>query len=224
MAMAVMLTNCNLIVQQTQLPIDQPIALTNISKGFAAPPNLTGFGGSIVYSNYFFGFGHSHFANFANVDFRKQTREKQIEWSQMTSQIGTNDVHTLALTWLNNLGVDTLTLEQKYPCAITQRFYYNKTGGELKPIDSIKVPLPIYEISWGNIPLKGRPQYSMPAATMTIFGPTKELIEYHLFDDSLMLRPKLKVKDVDKLLAIPDSDFKQYTQSQRDDLVKQFMP
>ncbi|MGH7975381.1 MAG: hypothetical protein ACREC8_01830 [Limisphaerales bacterium] len=81
-ALAVMLTNCNLIVQQTQLPIDQPIALTNISNGFVAPPNPQGFGGSIVYSNYFFGFGHSHFANFSNINYRRQTREKQIEWSQ----------------------------------------------------------------------------------------------------------------------------------------------
>lgn len=59
---------------------------------------------------------------------------------------------------------------------------------------------------------------------MTIFGPTKELIEYHLFDDALMLRPKLEIKDFEKLLAIPDSDFKQYTQAQRDGLVKQFEP
>ncbi len=130
-AMAVMLTNCNLFVQQTRLPVDHPLTFTNdVLSSSVAPPGLMGFGGSIVTSNYFFGFGHSHFANFANVNFRKQTREKQIEWSQMTSQIDTNQVSTLALTWLNNLGVDTLTLEQKYPCTITQRFYYNKTGGD----------------------------------------------------------------------------------------------
>jgi hypothetical protein len=224
-AMAVMLTNCNLFIQQTQLPVDRPLTFTNdVLSGSVAPPGLMGFGGSIVTSNYFFGFGHSHFANFANVNYRRQTREKQIEWSQMTSQIDTNQVSTLALTWLNNLGVDTLALEQKYPCTITQRFYYNKTDGELKPIDSIKVLLPIYVISWGSIPIKSHPQYSYPAATMTIFGPSKELIEYHLYQDDLMLRPKLDVKDQDKLLDIPDSDFKQYSDSQRSDLVKQFAP
>ncbi|MGH7975380.1 MAG: hypothetical protein ACREC8_01825 [Limisphaerales bacterium] len=140
----------------------------------------------------------------------------------MTSQVDTNQVHTLALSWLNNLGVDTLTLEQKYPCNIIQKFYYGKTGGELKSIDSIKVPLPIYEISWGNIPFKTHPQYSLPAATMTIFGPTKELIEYHLFDDSLMLRPKLDLLNAEKLLEIPDEDFKKMDQTQRDDLVKKY--
>jgi hypothetical protein len=59
---------------------------------------------------------------------------------------------------------------------------------------------------------------------MTIFGPTKELIEYHLFDDALMLRPKLEIKDYDKLLSISNSVFSQYDESQRNDLIKQFSP
>ena len=142
----------------------------------------------------------------------------------MASQIDTNQTHTLAITWLNNLGVDTVTMEQKYPCNITQKFYYKNSNGSLTPVDKTKVLLPIYVISWGSIPLKTRPEYSMPAVTMAIFGPTKELIEYHLLDDSLMLRPKIEIKDVDKLLAIPDSDFKQYDEAQGNDLVRQFAP
>ncbi|HVU27958.1 MAG TPA: hypothetical protein VHG71_09510 [Verrucomicrobiae bacterium] len=57
---------------------------------------------------------------------------------------------------------------------------------------------------------------------MTIFGPTKELVEYHLYDDSLMMRPKLDLINTEKLLQIPDSEFKQYTQAQKDDLVKKY--
>jgi hypothetical protein len=141
-----------------------------------------------------------------------------------STRIGTNEVPTLALSWLNNLGVDTQTLEQKYPCQITQKFYYQNSNGSLTPLDKTKVMLPIYVISWGSIPLKSHPQYSYPAATMTIFGPTKELIEYHLLDDSLMLRPKLEVKDYDKLLSISNSVFSQYDESQRNDLVRQCAP
>ncbi|MGH7976031.1 MAG: hypothetical protein ACREC8_05170 [Limisphaerales bacterium] len=229
-AMVVMLTNCNLFVQQTQLPLDHPLTFTNIilSRGSVAPPRLMDFTGSIVTKKYFFGFGHGHFANFWQWEFHAESidniRAKQIEWAQMTSQVGTNEVRALALSWLNNLGVDTQTMEQKYPCNITQKFYYKNSNVSLTPLDKAKVMLPIYVISWGSIPLKSRPEYSMPAVTMTVFSPTKELIEYHLLDDSLMLRPKIEIKDVDKLLAIPDSDFKQYSQSHRDDLVKQFMP
>jgi acid stress-induced BolA-like protein IbaG/YrbA len=227
-ALAVMLTNCNLFVQQTQLQLDHPLTFTNImlSRCSVAPPRLLGFSGGVQTEKYFFGFGHDHLANFWQWEFRPQSniRQHQIEWSQMTSRVDTNQVHALAISWLNNLGVDTQTMEQKYPCKITQRFYYKNSNGSLTPLDKIKVMLPIYVISWGSIPLKSRPEYNMPAVTMTIFGPTKELIEYHLFDDALMLRPKLEIKDFEKLLAIPNSDFKQYTKSQCDDLVKQFMP
>jgi hypothetical protein len=227
-ALAVMLTNSNLFVQQTQLPLDQPLTFTNIvlSRCSVAPPRLMGFGGSVVTKKYFFGFGHSHFANFWQWEFHAESidniRAKQIEWSQMISQIDTNQVHTLALSWLNNLGVDTQTMEQKYPCDIRQKFYYKNSDGSLMPMDKTKVLLPIYVISWGSIPLKSHPQYSYPAATMTIFGPTKELIEYHLFDDALMLRPKLEIKDYDKLLSISNSVFSQYDESQRNNLVMQF--
>ncbi len=227
-ALAVMLTNCNLFVQQTQLPLDQPLTLTNImlSRCSVTPPRLLGFSGGVQTEKYFFGFGHDHLANFWQWEFRPQDniRQHQIEWAQMISHIDTNQVHTLAISWLNNLGVDTQTMEQKYPCNITQKFYYKNSDGSLTPVDKTKVLLPIYVISWGSIPLKTRPEYSMPAVTMTIFGPTKELIEYHLLDDSLMLRQKIKIENVDKLLAIPDSDFKQYDEAQGNDLIKQFMP
>lgn len=157
-ALAVMLTNCNLFVQQTQLPLDHPLTLTNIvlSRCSVAPPRLMGFGGSIVTEKYFFGFGHSHFANFWQWEFHAESidniRAKQIEWSQLTSQIGTNEVHTLAVSWLNNLGVDTQTLEQEYPCNIIQKFYYKNSNSSLTPMYNTKVALPIYVISWGINP------------------------------------------------------------------------
>ncbi len=230
-AFAVMLTNCNQFVQETHLQIEQPIAQTNIilSRCSVAPPRLMGLSGSIVTGKYFFGFGHGHLANFWQWEFRSASSSEGItqqheQWAQMTSQIGTNEVRQLALDWLANLGVSVATLEEKYPCKITQKFFYQHPSGGLKPLDSAKVPLPIFEISWGSIPLRGHPQYSFPAVTMTVFGPTKELIEYHLLDDSLMLRPKLEIKDFEKLLAITNAVFYQFDDSQRSNLVRQFEP
>ena len=112
----------------------------------------------------------------------------------MPSPIGTNDVHSLALDWLANLGVDTTTLEKKYPYEIKQEFFYQHPEGNLVPLDQSKVSLPIFVASWGAIPVRGHPQYNYPAVTMTIFGPTMELIDYHLLDDALMLRPKLEIR------------------------------
>jgi hypothetical protein len=85
-----------------------------------------------------------------------------------------------------------------------------------------KVMLPVYEISWGSIPLRSHREYSLPAVSMTIFGPTSELVEYHLYDDALVLQPKLAVKDYEKLLAITDAEFSQYDATQRSNLVAQF--
>ncbi len=230
-ALAVMLTNCNLFVKETHLPLDHPIAQTNIvlSRCNVNPPRLMGFGGSVVTEKYFFGFGHGHLANFWQWEYQPATLSEGIaqqheQWAQMTSQIATNEVRQLADNWLANLGVDVTTIGKKYPCKITQKFFYQISGGGLKPLDKNKVQLPIFEISWGSIPLRGHPQYNFPAATMTFFGPTKELIEYHLFDDSLMLRPKLEIKDFEKLLAIANAEFNQFDDTQRNNLIKQFEP
>lgn len=148
--------------------------------------------------------------------------EQHKRWSKMTSQVGTNEVHQLALNWLTDLGVDTATMEKKYPCKIIQRFFYQKCGGDLESQSKANVPLPIFEISWGSIPISGHPEYSFPAATMTIFGPTKELIEYHLMDDALMLRPKIEIKDAERLLTISNEVFHTFDDMHRSNLVEQF--
>jgi hypothetical protein len=230
-ALAVMLTNCNQFVQETHLPINQPIVQTNIilSQCSVDPPRLMEFGGSVVTERYFFGFGHGHLANFWQWEFRSAPSaegitEQHEQWAQMTSQIGTNEVRQLADDWLANLGVDVAAMEREYSCKIAQKFFYKNPGSGLKPLDGNKVLLPIFEISWGAIPVQGHPQYSFPAATVTVFGPTKELIEYHLLDDSLMLRPKLEVKDIESLLAIPNSAFYKFGDLQRSNLVRQFSP
>lgn len=230
-ALAVMLTNCNLFVQETHLPLEQPIVQTNIilSQCSVNPPRLMEFGGSIVTEKYFFGFGHGHLANFWQWEFRSASSPEGIaqqheQWAQMPSQIGTNEMRQLALGWMANLGVNTATLEEKYPCKITQRFFYQHPSGGLTPLNTGKVLLPIFDISWGSISLRGHPQYSFPALTITVFGPTQQLIEYHLLDDSLMLRPKLEIKDFEKLLAISNSTFLQFSDMQRSNLVKQFEP
>lgn len=229
-ATAVMITNCNLFVQETGLPLAQPICQTNIiaSRCSVAPPRLMGFSGSIVTKKYFFGFGHDHLANFWQWEFHAESsqnfRQQQEQWAKLPSQIGTNEARQLALNWLAATGVDTATMETRHPCKVKQRFIYQNATGELKPRSEAIITLPIFEVSWGSIPFRGRPEYSLPAATLTIFGPTKELVEYHLYDDSLMLRPKLAVKDPEKLLAIPDAKFDGLNEVQKSSLVMKFTP
>jgi hypothetical protein len=119
-AMAMMLTNCSGFLEKTHLPSD----MTNsfVAQGTVNPPRLMGLGGSVATKKYFFGFGHDHLANFWQAEFRSHAGEnlkaRHEQWAQMTSQVGTNEARQLALLWLANLGVDTVVLEEKYPCNI----------------------------------------------------------------------------------------------------------
>jgi hypothetical protein len=227
-ALAMMLTNCNWFAQETHLPLNHPLVQSNVilARCSVAPPRLMGFSGSVVTEKYFFGFGHDQLANFWQWEFRPTSesaiKEQNAHWSKMTSPIGTNEVHQLARNWLMNLGIDVPFMEKKYPCSITQRYYYQNPGGTLQPQTKALIRLPIFEISWGSIPLSQRPEYNLPAVTMTVFGPTRELVEYHLYDDHLMLRPKLAVKDYERLLEITDEDFQKFDPLQRENLVKRF--
>jgi len=228
-ALAMMLTNCNLFLQQTHLAKDAPMVFSNVilSECSVAPPRLMGFSGSVVTTNLFFGFGHDHLANFWQWEFHagagQSMKQQNEQWATMTSQVGTNEAHQLALNWLTGLGVDTATLEKKHPCKVTQKSFYPNAGNSEDSLEQAKrVALPIFQVQWGSISLHGRPEYSLPAVTMTVFGPTKELVEYHLFDDSLMLLPKLEIEDLEKLLNIPDEEFHQYDDLQRSNLVSQF--
>jgi len=143
----------------------------------------------------------------------------------MTSQIGTNEVRQLVLNWLMDVGVDVATMEKKYPCTITQKSFLPHAGNSEGSLEQTKrVLLPVFQIQWGSIPVQGHPQYNLPAATMTVFGPTKQLIEYHLFDDSLILRPKLEIKDAEKLLTITNEAFYKFDEIQRSNLVREFAP
>ncbi|MEI8290315.1 MAG: hypothetical protein WCH99_12665 [Verrucomicrobiota bacterium] len=227
-ALAVMLTNCNWFAQETHLPLSHPLVQTNVilPRCSVAPPRLMGFSGSVVTEKYFFGFGHDHLANFWQWEFRPTSetaiKEQNARWSKMTSLIGTNEVHQLALNWLMNLGVDVPAMEKNYPCTITQRFSYQNRSGALQAQAQAVTRLPVFEISWGSIPLSQRPEYKHPAVTMTIFGPTRELIEYHLYDDYLMMQPKLAVNDYEQLLEISNETFQKYDHLQRENLVKRF--
>jgi hypothetical protein len=56
---------------------------------------------------------------------------------------------------------------------------------------------------------------------MTIWGTTKELVEFHMIDDAFFLKPKIQVPDSEKLLAIPNKKFKIFSSVERSNLVTQ---
>jgi hypothetical protein len=84
------------------------------------------------------------------------------------------------------------------------------------------IVLPVYTVEWRGSILRSQPKRESAVVTVTIFGATKELVEYHVLDDSLFLRPRIEIKDPEELLAIPDDEFRAFDALQRSNLVVRF--
>lgn len=223
-AMAVMLMQANQFLDDLHPTARPPITRQDLRPGgHVAPPHLMGFSGSLLTTNYFFGFSNGRLANFKKTDFlpENQTgfREKIDEYARMKSVIGTNEVYQLARGWLAALSVDVAQMEKKHPPKITQLEFAPDHTGKL---ETERRPLPLFQIDWGSISMEGHgPEYNMPAVSMIVFGPTKELVEFHMIDDTFVSKPKIQIPDSEKLLAISDEKFKGFSDTERSNLITQ---
>ena len=88
-------------------------------------------------------------------------------------------------------------------------------------MDGPVLMLPVYHVEWLGFILRGQPNRERVVVSVTVFGATKELVEYHVLDDSLFLRPRIQVKDSEKLVAISDEEFRKFDMLQRSNLLFQ---
>jgi hypothetical protein len=84
--------------------------------------------------------------------------------------------------------------------------------------------LPVYHLEWrGPSPYSRRRTADAVLVSMTILGTTKELVEFHVLDDSLFLRPRLQILTPERLLGIADTDFQRFNTLQKSNLVEGFV-
>lgn len=220
-ALALMLVQVNFFAGNVGLKLARPITEQDVRNGsHVGPPNTNDFSGSILTDAYFFGFGWGHLANFHRNDFRSDSdaavRERNIRLSKLSSLIDTNGAYELATNWLSAIGVDLTAMEKKYKLNIIQ-WRYRREGLSQGPI-----MLPVYQVEWRGSPFKSpRRRADMAVVTLTILGCTKELIEFHILDDALFVRPAIRITDQAKLLSIPDPEFQTFDALQRSNLVFQ---
>lgn len=222
-AMMLMLAEANFFCAQTGLSPGRSFTEREIRPGgHVGPFNTNNFGGSIVTDQYFFGFGWGHLANFTKRGFMPRNsdqaiRERNLELSTFSSLIDTNGAYQLATNWLGATGVDVRALQAKYRLHFEQwRYYPEGVGGKT-------LMLPVYAVQWRGHILRSQPERESAVVSVIIFGATKELVGYHVLDDSLFLRPRIQVKEPEKLLAISDADFKSFSSAQRNDLIARFI-
>jgi hypothetical protein len=218
-AIAVMLAEINYCATRLNLPVELPIRENSLHVAHVSRPLITGFGGTLEtdkYSFVFFKSGRLRQIIRINKFGEASPRELQKKLVAMSSMVDTNGAYQLATKWLAAIDVDVQALERHFHPSIQQTFFYPDATGvsDISRKGQRKVLLPIFHVSWGDA--------GKPVIIVSIFGPEKELLGIRQDDDSFSGRPIELLKNVPDLLAIPDSTFTNYSQSQLKELVTRF--
>ena len=188
-------------------------------------PKVMGFAGRFDTTNFSFSFAKSGRLRFitrlesgyqALSTVKSQGDLKTTEFlPQLTgirSTINTNEAYRIATNWLARIEVDVPTLEKAHAPKAEQWLLMNRT------------PLPIFTVDWGTWSGPQVPAFKMsgPVVRVMIAGDTKDLLYLRQEDDSYSTRPTALIKDMDKLLAISDDEFLNYSALERSNLVARF--
>jgi hypothetical protein len=210
-AVAVLIAEANFNAERLNLPIERPIVESKLTFNYL-PPITTlkddGFGGRVDAGHYAFSEGgRPGYRYITKLDpFGGLSMAEENEMlSHHKSLVGTNEAYQLASNWLALIDVDVRELERTNRVQVQQRWFW----GEGSPAP--QVLLPIFEVTWGGSKVK-----------VTVDGRTKQFIEIRQEDDCFSRRPRELIKDLDKLLAIPDQQFLKYSPMERSNLVARF--
>jgi hypothetical protein len=225
-ATAVMLMEINHCASNLQLPGSLPLGEQDIRQSFIPRPELMGVGGRFDFDHYSFSFATRPGAMETKLRYITNIRhpyhstkggspEMNAHLEGLThakSLIDTNGAYRMATNWLERLEVDVPKLNSERPLTITQTKWMNRS------------PIPIFEVTWANN--GGRLSNGMPdpipGVIVMVSGDTGELIHLRQEDLSFSKRPPALIKDLDKLLLIPDAEFLQYSSEQRSNLLARF--
>ncbi|HVV02497.1 MAG TPA: hypothetical protein VHH88_14105 [Verrucomicrobiae bacterium] len=234
--MSLMLAQANSFCGKLGLPLSHAISVPDVRdlrispQVVHGPLSTTGLSGSIMTRDYAFGFGEGHLANYSKLGFTSSgsdadVKQRNRQLAEQASLVDTNGACRLATNWLARVGVDVGRLDTECHRSTIQWQYYPdvNTGGQLRQVERNPVLLPVFRIEWrGTLVLRGHKLPNRAVVTMTVSGAAKELVDYHIMDDSLVLTPRIGIRHSRKLLAISDEDFQKLDPQPRSSLVSQF--
>ena len=211
-ALAVMVAEINYCAAHLDLQPFTPVGEADIVSSFLPNSRFTGVAGRIDTKDYTFSFGLSGRLQFI-VKLHQREGLSLVEYqenlSRMKWTMNTNEALHVARNALQALDVDVARLERDHRGVSEERSFYSKRGGKLQ-----LVPLPLFDVKWGDPP--------MLAVDAVVSGISGSVLSIRQEDDSYSRRPKELIRNIDKLLAIPDSEFLKYTPEQRSNLVAEF--
>ncbi len=206
-----MLAKANYFADKLDLPLQKPICETNVQFRFIVPPTARPYvdiGGRIDVNHYSFSCGDKHCFITKLDPFGNLSSAEQNEMlSHEKSLIATNQAYQLATNWLTSIDVNIKKLEKRNRYEVRQRWCFGDNG-------DITL-LPIFYVRWGN--------WNEPTVEVSVDGRNKELLELRMINQaSFTSRPAELIRDLDKLLSIPDLEFQKYSLIERSNLVARF--
>lgn len=228
LAFALMLSQANSFCERLSLPRPHEYGFEDIlNTSHNGPPKTNDFSGSLLTEDYFFGFQYGHLAHFYKRAYRSQSdaevKRQNLELSQHKSLIDTNAAVEMATKWLALTGVNLQKLQADFQIQVKQRSFlppFQSTNGFPPPGQQASVLLPVFSIEWtGSFTRQGRFHLHGPVAKVTVSGGNKEMLEYDVFTDELFLVPPLRIKSLNEVMNISDSEFQGLSDQQRKDLL-----
>jgi hypothetical protein len=210
-AIAMMFAEINYCVNSLSLPIELPIQQKDICAELVLDPKIIGFAGRFDTADHTFSFGGDGRLRFIVKLHQHQglsLHDYQERLSRFKSLIDTNGACGIARKALEAIDVDVARLESMHPIATEQRSFYSKREGGRE-----LVPLPIFDVKRGD--------WTRPTVDVVVSRVSGEVLSIRQEDDSFSRRPQELIKNMEKLLAIPDEEFLKYTPEQRSKLVSE---
>ena len=215
-ALALMLTEINFCAGRLHLPADLPIKEQSLRAEAVFPPQVIGFAGRLDTDKYSFSFAKDGRLRFItkldNGRGDKTLREYLEGLSKTPSIINTNSAYQIATNWLAAMDVDLQRLEKEHPPTVKQQTFV--PWADSGKTNLAEISLPIFDVKWGD--------WAQPVIDIQISGATGELLKLRQEDDSYSKRPASLIKDMDKLLAIPDEEYLKYSPLEKSNLVARF--
>lgn len=220
-----MLNEVNYFLIHLKLPVSYPLHVSDLKFVFVGSPwysqivstdtNLSlleriqaakfAVSGSFQTTNYVFAFHGGKLWNLMTNGKYRENFDMYPTWAKTPSLVDTNGAYQLATQWLASVSVDVTRLNQEQQVQVDQ-WYYMKIADDpwsypVPPTTTNRTLMPIYDVKWG--------EGDVPPVKVTVFGPTKELIELQLEDTSYSRRPPLIITNALELNRVPDPPIQQ---------------
>jgi hypothetical protein len=210
-ALQLMVGHANLAAEKINLPGPLPIIVSATTNNYEILSPAHGLSGSFNWSNFYFVFTRGHLTSIGQHDWVHKISPPLKDEDDSTNRISlidTNGAYQLATQWLADLSVDVPAFEKKFPPHIAQSTIYVRTTNQLGKVKVAHVPIPVFEIGWGNRPTLF---LGMNPVFVKIYGPAKSLINFGIrggmHDQIPFSSPPLQVTNAAELIgSLPPPD------------------